>query len=157
MGLLRTLFSPLRRAAFLFFRAQVQVRVDGGMRVELADRGGQPVVSPQELAARREREEFECMQRDLAEVLGAAPEFRAELRHLAYIEHALYQKGLRALKLVPLDVLQKALDQFEGLVSNWQPRGLAMLRSKMAVTVRQRLADADAEAAERPVSAASEA
>ncbi len=155
MGFFRTLFSPLRRAAFLFFKAQVQVRVDGGMRVELSDGSGQRVVPPEELVARRERAELERLQRELAEVLGQSPEIRAELRHLAYIEHALQQKGLRALKLVPLDVLQKALDQFEGLVSNWEPRGLAMLRSKMAVTVRQR--QQAAEPAERPVSLASDA
>lgn len=155
MGFFNTLFAPFRRAAFLFFKAQVQVRVEGGMRVELSDGSGRRVVPPEELAARRERAELECVQRELAEALGVAPEIRVELRHLAYIEHALQQKGLRALQLVPLEVLQKALEQFEGLVSNWEPRGLAMLRSKMSVTVRERqLADAPAE---RPVSLASDA
>lgn len=156
MGFLRTLSAPFRRAAFLFFRAQVQVRVDGGMRVELSGGSGRHPVPRQELAVRRERAELECVQRELAEVLGAAPEIRAELRHLAYVEHALQQKGLRALKLVPLEVLQKALEQFEGLVSNWEPRGLAMLRSKMSVTVRERQV-ASAPPTEQPVSLASDA
>lgn len=150
MGLIRTLLAPFKRAAFLFFRAQVEVRVDGGMRVALNERPGHRLVPPEELAARRERAELERLLQELAEVLGAAPEIRAELRHLAYLEHALQQKGLRALKLMPLDVLQKAHDQFEGLVTNWEPRGLATLRSKMSVTVRAR--QAAGEAAEVPVS-----
>lgn len=155
MGLFHTLFAPLRHAAFLFFRAQVQVKVDGGMRVELSDGQGRRVVPPEELAARRERAELELVQRELAGALDAAPEIRAELRHLAYIEHAMQQKGLRALRLVPLDVLEKALQQFEGLVSNWEPRGLATLRSKMAVTVRER--QATEAPAEQPVSLGSDA
>lgn len=150
MGLFNTLLAPIKRAAFLFFRAQVVVRVDRGMRVALNDRPGERLVSAEELAAQRERAELEQVRRELADVLGAEPEIRAELRHLAYLEHALDQKGLRALALMPLDVLQKAHEQFEGLVTNWEPRGLATLRSKMSVTVRERLADG--EAAEVPVS-----
>ena len=38
-------------------------------------------------------------------------------------------------------VLRRALDQFEGLVTNWSPEGLANLRSKMAVTVIDRETD----------------
>lgn len=150
MGLFNSLLAPLKRAAFLFFRAQVVVRVDRGMRVALNERPGERLATSAELAARRERAELEQVQRELADALGAAPEIRAELRHLAYLEHALQQKGLRALALMPLDVLQKAHEQFEGLVTNWEPRGLATLRSKMSVTVRER--QAEGEAAEIPVS-----
>jgi hypothetical protein len=157
MGLIRTLFAPFRRAAFLFFRAQLEVRVDGGVHVALNERPGQPVVSPAELAARRERSELEQLLAELGGVLSEAPEIRSELRHLAYLEYALQQKGLRALKLMPLDVLQKAHQQFEGLVTNWEPRGLATLRSKMSVTVRERQREADGPAAEIPVSEATEA
>jgi len=35
-------------------------------------------------------------------------------------------------------VLQRALDQLEGLVTNWSPRGLAGLRSRMAVAIIDR-------------------
>ena len=66
------------------------------------------------------------------------PDNRSTLRHLAFIEHALGKKGLRALHKVPYDVLKRALDQFEGLVVNWSDEGLAALRSKMAVTLIER-------------------
>ena len=70
----------------------------------------------------------------------ADPDIRPELGHLAYLETALMQQGLLALDTIPVDVLHKALDQFEGLVSNWAPRGLATLRSKMAVALSERSA-----------------
>ncbi|MCK7490381.1 MAG: hypothetical protein MZW92_00100 [Comamonadaceae bacterium] len=48
------------------------------------------------------------------------------------------RRGFEALHKVPLDVLQRALEQLEGLVVNWSPAGLANLRSKMAVAVIDR-------------------
>jgi hypothetical protein len=66
------------------------------------------------------------------------PETRATLKQLVFVEHALQKKGLRALHKLPLPVLQKALEQFEGLVTNWSPAGLANLRSKMAVAIIDR-------------------
>jgi hypothetical protein len=77
----------------------------------------------------------------LAVVLDEVPETRETLRHLVFLEHALKKKGLKALKKMPLDVLRRALEQFEGLVTNWSPEGLANLRSKMAVTVIDRETD----------------
>ena len=63
------------------------------------------------------------------------------------VEQALAKKGVRALRKLPLDVLRRALDQLEGLVTNWSPVGLAALRSKMAVTIIERDAtDPEAEA-----------
>ncbi|MEO5733709.1 MAG: hypothetical protein ABIN96_17035, partial [Rubrivivax sp.] len=63
---------------------------------------------------------------------------RPTLRHLVFVEHALAKKGLRALHKLPLDVLQRALEQLEGMVTNWSPTGLASLRSRMAVAIIDR-------------------
>jgi hypothetical protein len=155
MGLIRNLTAPLRRAAFLFFRAQVELRVDRGVRVALNERPGERIETAEERAARREQAELDLIRRELAMTMEAAPEIRAELRHLAFVEHALVHKGLRALAQVPPDVLQKALEQFEGLVSNWEPRGLATLRSKMAVQVRRN--QSETEPASTALSEASDA
>jgi hypothetical protein len=82
--------------------------------------------------------ELARMRASLAGLLDEMPDNRSTLRHLAFIEHALGKKGLRALHKVPYDVLKRALDQFEGLVVNWSDEGLAALRSKMAVTLIER-------------------
>jgi hypothetical protein len=75
------------------------------------------------------------------------PETRQTMRHLVFVEQALAKKGLKALHKLPLDVLQHALAQLEGLVTNWSPVGLASLRSKMAVAIIDRdHLDHDAEA-----------
>ena len=74
----------------------------------------------------------------LAHVLADGPDTRSTLRHLVFVEHALNRKGLRALDKLPVDVLQRALEQLEGVVSNWSPVGLANLRSKMAVAIIDR-------------------
>ena len=78
------------------------------------------------------------MQAQLAELLSELPETRHTMRQLAFVEQALNKKGLRALHKLPLDVLQRALEQLEGLVTNWAPVGLASLRSKMAVCILDR-------------------
>ena len=78
------------------------------------------------------------MLRELNALLDEQPGSRQTLRHIDYLRQALQKKGLRALHKVPLDVLQRALEQFESLVSNWSPVGLASLRSKMAVAIIDR-------------------
>lgn len=87
---------------------------------------------------RRLDEELQRMRRELTDLLNEDLTLRNELRHLAFVEGALGTAGLDALYQVPVDVLKTALDQFEGLVTNWSPEGLACLRSKMAVAVRER-------------------
>jgi hypothetical protein len=71
-------------------------------------------------------------------VLDEQPGARQALRHLVYFEAKFRRKGLKALHGTPLPLLSKALEQFEALVVNWSPVGLATLRSKMAVAVIQR-------------------
>lgn len=156
MDIVRKTLRPLGRAAHLFFRCQLRLKLRGGVRVELAERAA-PKRPPtrEEVLAARAQSELDEMRVQLAEVLGADVSIRQELRHLAYIEHALEQHGLRpALYKVPLDVLKRAHEQFEGLVTNWEPRGLATLRSKMAVAVIDREAqDHDSGSEARPTAA----
>jgi len=145
MTTLARMMSPLRRAAQAFFQSDVKLRrEDGGVRLVLADRMADPVVrvpTAAERLAEKQKQELQLMLSQLAEVLGEMPDTRETLRHLVFVEHALKKKGLKALKKMPLDVLRRALDQFEGLVTNWSPEGLANLRSKMAVTVIDRETD----------------
>lgn len=136
--MLRLLLSPLRRAARFFFLSQLQLRWRGGPRLAFGVRADAGAPSPEALAAQRAQRELALMQQELAQALDELPDLREELRHLAYFEQALLHDGLLALHAVPLDVLQRALDQFEGLVTNWAPAGLATLRSKMAVAVIER-------------------
>jgi hypothetical protein len=143
-----------RRAGALIFRRHLSLRVaSGSVRVVLQDRPSAPIKdrppTRAELAARKEQQEFQLMQQQLAELLDDLPETRSTLRHLVFVEKALARKGLRALQKVPVDVLQRALDQLEGLVVNWSPAGLAVLRSRIAVAIIDRdnqLSGAEAEA-----------
>ena len=130
----------MRRATTAFFKHDLAVqRGERGLQLVLKDRQA-PDARPsrEEIGQRRESEELTLMRRQLAELLGGLPEARTALRHLVFVEHALSRKGLKALHKVPLDVLQRALTQFEGLVTNWSPEGLANLRSKMAVAIIDR-------------------
>lgn len=131
----------LLRALRVFFKHDLVVqRAEGGMRVALEDRraAGPKRLSRAEQAAQREQRELDLARRELAELLDGDASFRSTMRHLAFVEDALGKKGWRALSKVPLDVLQLALRQLEGLVSNWSPEGLACLRSKMAVALIDR-------------------
>ncbi len=152
MEFVRKALKPVGHAAHLFFRSQLRLRVRGGLRLEFVERDGQRRLSPQEQAAAAERAAVGRMVGELAQCLDADPDIRPELRHLAYLETMLRQRGLEALQAVPLDVLHKALDQFEGLVSNWSPWGLATLRSKMAVALSERRQHENAAAPSTPVS-----
>jgi hypothetical protein len=142
MTKLSRLMLPLRRAAQAFFRSEVALKRDEtGLRLTLEERAVPQVARPPtaaELAADRRRLELKLMLVQLTEVLDEMPETRETMRHLVFVEQALRKKGLRALKKMPLEVLKRALDQFEGLITNWSPDGLANLRSKMAVAVIDR-------------------
>lgn len=143
MNTFQRLIRPLNQAFQVFFARDLSLRRgEAGVEIVLAERDhrGKPVVkaSRAELQQRKERSELELMQQQLAAVLDELPETRHTLRHLVFVEHALSRKGWRALHKLPLDVLQRALDQLEGLVQNWSPEGLANLRSKMAVAIIDR-------------------
>jgi hypothetical protein len=148
MNLFVRLFDPLRRACAAFFKHDIALtRADDGVRIVLRSRAAPPPPGKEVLQERREKQELTLMLAQLAELLNELPETRHTMRHLVFLEQALEKKGLRALHKLPLDVVQRALEQLEGLVTNWSPVGLAALRSKMAVTIIDREhQDPDAEA-----------
>jgi hypothetical protein len=143
MSALFRFLDPLRHAATAFFRHDLALRRgEGGVHIVLEERQVRPgKPRPQSRAdqtTRKEREELALMLEQLGELLAELPEARQTLRHLVFLEQALNKKGLRALHQLPLEVLQRALEQLEGLVTNWSPAGLANLRSKMAVAIIDR-------------------
>lgn len=138
-------FIVIAQAVKAFFRADVRVRRgERGLEVVLDDaspkkpRAGKGAASRPDAAALKEQQELQRILAALKRLLDDLPDNRTSLRQLAFIEHALAKKGLRGLAKVPYDVLRRALDQFEGLVTNWSDDGLAMLRSKMAVMLIER-------------------
>lgn len=135
-------FELLKKAMLAFFKHDVALRrSDAGVRLVLEDRLQPAAVKPPsraEQSALKDERELAEARTELARALDEDSSLRSRMRHLAFVEHALAKKGWRGLYKVPLDVLQKALAQLEGLVHNWSPAGLACLRSKMAVAVIDR-------------------
>lgn len=141
-----TIINPIGiafKAVRAFFTADVHVRRgDHGITVVLDD----PIENQRRerearaRAAANEKEQLELksIRRSLKALLDEHAANRKAMRHLAYMEHAIKKRGLAALQQVPYDLLKQALDQFERLVLNWSDEGLALLRSKMAVTLMQR-------------------
>ena len=146
MRALLKLFDPIRHAAAAFFKHDLAFKRSETGAVQLvleakpADAEPKPPkkVSRQEVAQRKDKQEQALIVDQLGALLAEVPETRAALRHLVFVEQALQKKGLKALHKLPLDVLQRALEQLEGLVTNWSPVGLANLRSKMAVAIIDR-------------------
>lgn len=153
MNPIKRLFNPVRRAAIAFFRHDLALkREQGNLCIVLEERpatpseplipmlkGGKPTRTQAEEDQRRRRKQAEAQVRqELRELLDQLPGSRQALRHLAAVEQAVIKKGFRALDKLPEPVLRKALEQLEGMVTNWSPVGLATLRSKMAVSVLQR-------------------
>lgn len=135
--------NPLRHAAVAFFRHDLVIKRErDGLHLALQEPrpDGRKHHKPtrQQLVEQKQAEETRLILRQLGELLDAMPGSRKTLRHLRVVEKALHREGLRVLHAVPLDVLQHALEQLEGLVSNWSPVGLANLRSKMAVAIIDR-------------------
>jgi hypothetical protein len=144
MNAFNRLFRPLGDAAKAFFKHDLALRrSEAGVEIVLEERprDGRAVkksLTRAEESDRKAREELLLMRGQLGEVLDELPSTREAMRHLAFIEHALARKGLRALQKLPVEVLQRGLEQFEGLVTNWSPVGLAALRSKIAVAIIDR-------------------
>ncbi len=142
MNALVRLVQPLRSAMAAFFSHDLALRrAEDGVRIVLEERPrpGRPRPPTRaEVTAAKDAQDLALMREQLAALLDELPETRATMRHLVFVEQALKKKGLRTLHKLPLDVLQRALDQLEGLVTNWSPVGLASLRSKMAVAIIDR-------------------
>lgn len=142
-----SVLAPIGRAVRAFFKSDLQLqREEGKVKIVFSDPAATPGTSssrrkPADLAADKERQDLQRMQASLTALLDRAPDSRKTLRHLEFIEYALQKKGLRALQKVPYDALQRALEQFEGVVTNWSDEGLACLRSKMAVALIDREPD----------------
>ena len=154
MSAFSKLFDPLRHAAAAFFKHDIALRRDeAGLQIVLEPKAESTAPrkpkkgSREDLARRAEKQELAVVLEQLGALLAEQPETRRTLRPLVFVEQALTKKGLRALHKVPMDVLQRALEQLESLVTNWSPVGLANLRSKMAVANLDREhMDPDAEA-----------
>jgi hypothetical protein len=153
MSLFAKLFSPIRRATAAFFKHDLALKRErDGLHIVLESKPieGAAAKVPgkkkskatkgerEQLADRKAAEELVLMRQQLAELLSEVPETRLTMRHLVMVEHALGKKGVRVLHKLPLEVLQRAHEQLEGLVTNWSPVGLASLRSKMAVAILDR-------------------
>lgn len=139
------LFAPIRQAAAAFFRHDLALKRDAaGLQIVLEPKAPAPTraskkkPSRQDLADRKDKQDVAVIIEQLGALLAEVPESRRALRQLVFVEQALQKKGLRALHKLPLEVLQRALEQFEGLVTNWSQVGLASLRSRMAVTIIDR-------------------
>lgn len=151
MSLFAKILSPIRRAGAAFFKHDLALkREPDGLHIVLeakSAKGAEPPAKKKAKPSKGEREkaaerkaaqELQLMLQQLEELLDEVPETRQTMRHLVMVEHALRKKGVRVLHKLPLDVLQKAHEQLEGLVTNWSPVGLASLRSKMAVAILDR-------------------
>jgi hypothetical protein len=153
MSALNRMINPLRQAAAAFFKHDVALKRQAeGLQIVLEARAPEPKkLKPKdarlEAARQKEKHEQALVVDQLAALLAEYPEARTTLRHLVFVESSVRKKGLKILHKLPLDVMQRALEQLEGLVTNWSPEGLANLRSKMAVAILDREhMDADAEA-----------
>jgi hypothetical protein len=78
------------------------------------------------------------MRLDLFTLLGQHPSSRRLMRHLAMVERALQVEGLEGFEALPVRFIAKALAELESVVWDWSPSGLAELRSRMAVIVKNR-------------------
>ena len=140
-------FAPLKRAARAIFHDDIRLHRDSdGLRLVLQANGAPPPPPRNAKALEalaREQIAVLGMCQDLTQALDEHGGSRHKLRHLAYVEQQLALDGLGLLNKVPLGVLQLALEQFESLILNWSPQGLACLRSKMAVAVQQRKQNED--------------
>jgi hypothetical protein len=144
MSNLKDLLQPLRTAAAAFFRYEVALRREGSaVHVGLEERPRPEAARRRrvDVAAQHEQEALALIRAELSALLNEQPATRETMRHLVFVEQALARKGLRALHKIPVDLLQRALEQLEGLVTNWSPVGLANLRSKMAVAIIDRRHD----------------
>jgi hypothetical protein len=84
------------------------------------------------------------MRRDLYSLLERHPASRQTMRHLDLIERTLRRMDIDAVEALPVKVLAKGLDELEALVRDWSAEGLAEVRSRLAVKVKERRHEASA-------------
>ena len=117
---------------------------------------GASAASLREQAREKVRKQVRHMKRDLRELLGQHPSSRQLMRHLATVERTLRTEGLAGFEALPVRVVATALTELERLVWDWSPTGLAELRSRMAVIVKNRPRSVEAPKAEAPAAAAAD-
>ena len=93
------------------------------------------------------RQRVRRMRRDLYELMQQHPSSRQLMRHLDLVERTLRHEGYTAVEALPVRVIAKALTQLERLVWDWSAPGLAELRSRLAVMVKNRQPEAEQDAA----------
>ena len=101
-------------------------------------------------ARNQQRQRARLMKHDLYYLLEQHPAARQLVRHLDVVERSLRRGGLDALEALPVRVIAKALAEFERLVWDWSPVGLADLRSRMAMIVKAQPRAAEAEPRSAP-------
>lgn len=111
-----------------------------------------------EQARSTERKHVRRMRADLFFMLEQHPASRDLVRALALVERTLQRHGFEGVDRLPQKVLARALTELERLVRDWSPVGLAELRSRLAVLVKnkpvrpEKAAPAESEGLEGPVS-----
>jgi len=136
--LAQALIGPLQRVRGLLFSKVGVSRQGPNIQFKLGAASAPGAVPAQPDKATLE---LEAMRAELKQVLTAHPMTRKLMRHLVYVDAAIQRQGLAALKEVPVEVLSKAVEQLESLVTNWSNVRLAELRSKMSVAVVERSRD----------------
>ena len=117
---------------------------------------GASAASLREQAREKTRKQVRHMKRDLRELLSQHPSSRQLMRHLAAVERTLGTEGLAGFEAMPVRVVATALTELERLVWDWSPTGLAELRSRMAVIVKNRPRVVEAPKSETPAEVAAE-
>lgn len=115
---------------------------------------GASEASLREQAREKTRKQVRHMRRDLHALLSQHPSSRQLMRHLATVERTLRTEGLAGFEAMPVRVVATALTELERLVWDWSPTGLAELRSRMAVIVKNRPRVVEAPKTEAPVEVA---
>lgn len=136
------MLAKLVRATRAFFRDDIRVQLHGGkLRVQLESPDG-PYVPPEDrlrlAAEKRAANELAAMRQELTAMLDDDPGARARLPHLAYVEQQLAIQGLALLDKLSVALLRAAYKQLDDNVMNWSQVGLATLRSKLGVAVKER-------------------
>lgn len=111
-----------------------------------------------EQARATEHKHVRRMRADLFFMLEQHPASRDLVRSLALVELTMQRKGFAGVDQLPQKVLARALLELERLVWDWSPVGLAELRSRLAVLVKNKpvlpakAAAVDSESPEGPAS-----
>jgi hypothetical protein len=91
-----------------------------------------------EQARATERKHVRRMRADLFFMLEQHPASRDLVRALALVERTMQRSGFEGVDKLPQKVLARALVELERLVRDWSPVGLAELRSRLAVLVKNK-------------------